>query len=46
MFFWFATPKNPRRDDALELMGRDLADGGIGMKLSPAYHALPADDRR
>lgn len=43
-FFWFATLKDPRRPDALDLMQRDLDDGAVGMKIFPPYFPLKADD--
>lgn len=44
-FFWFATIKDPRRADALELIKRDFVDGAVGIKIFPAYFPLPADHR-
>jgi len=40
-FLWFATLKNPTRQDTLQRMQEDFDDGALGMKIFPAYVQLP-----
>jgi predicted TIM-barrel fold metal-dependent hydrolase len=43
-FLWFATQKDPRRQDTLDRTRKDLADGALGMKIFPAFLQLALDD--
>lgn len=43
-FLWFATLKDPRREDIDALMKVDLDEGVLGFKIFPAYYPLALDD--
>lgn len=43
-FVWFNTLKDPRREDALDLVRQDFEDGSNGLKIFPPLMNLAIDD--